>query len=512
MSERMRQFLKNALFMAAAALVMRTVGVSYHAYLSARVGAEGMGLFALVMSMQGFAVTFATSGVQLAVTRLVSESLGRGEYASARAALHRATVYAVCFSGAACLILFFGAPFFASYVLGDGRTVLSLRLLALALPPFALCAVMNGYFTAVGRVIGASAIQVAEGGVRILVTVCLISWLAPRGLTYTCAAVVAGAAIAQTLSCLFLSVRYWRDRRRIAGAGGGDEGMNRRLLRIALPVALSSYIRSGLLTVEHILIPRSLTRGGRRSREAALRDYGVLDGMALPVVMYPMALLSSFSSLLVPAFAESQARGEGRRIDRIASRALHLTTVFAMGCTACLAVFSRDLGIALYGSETAGHYIRLLAPVVPLMFLDHVTDCALKGLGEQVWSMWVNIADSCLSILLVCLLLPTQGAVGYIYVIVIAEAFNFTLSIARLCHVAKIRYSPLRSIVIPGVAALLAAFAVRRLFGIDPYTVTVVWLVAEMIFAAAVFLGVLALLTILSRLRAGKHISSLDIL
>ncbi len=512
MSERMRRFLFNAIFMAAAALLMRTVGVSYNAYLSERIGAEGMGLFALVISIQGFAVTFATSGVQLAVMRLVSESLGRGEEAAARAALRRATCYALCFSGVACLILFFAAPLFGVYVLGDARTVLSLRFLALSLPAFSLCAVMNGYFTAVGRVFGASGIQVAEQAARIGITVCLLGVMAPRGMEYTCAAVVAGAAIAQGLSCALLSVRYLRDRRRIRGGGGDARGMNRRLLHIALPVAFSSYIRSGLLTVEHILIPRSLTHGGRRTKEEALGTYGTLDGMALPVVLYPMAVLSSFSGLLVPVFAEHCARGERRQVDRIASRALHLTTVFAMGCTAVLAVFSRDLGVALYHSELAGRYIRLLAPVVPLMFLDHVTDCALKGLGEQVWSMWVNIADSCLSILLVILILPSQGAVGYIYVIVIAEAFNFTLSLARLCRVAHLRYSPVRSILLPGAAALLAAFSVRALFHIDSYTVNVPWLMAQMIFAAAVYLCVLAAVSGISRLRAKGGAPRLDIL
>ena len=101
MSVRMREFIKNACFLSISALVMRTVAVSYNAYLVRTIGAEGMGLFALVGSLYGFAVTFATSGVQLAVTRLVSETLGRGEPSSARAALRHAALYALLFAGAA---------------------------------------------------------------------------------------------------------------------------------------------------------------------------------------------------------------------------------------------------------------------------------------------------------------------------------------------------------------------------------------------------------------------------
>ncbi len=501
MTRRQSEFLKNACVMAAAAVLMRTVSVSYQAYLSSRMGAEGMGLFTLTMSIYSFAITFATSGIQLAVTRLVSECLGRGEVSSAKSALRHATWYALGFSLVGAVLLFFGAPFVGTTILGDARTVLSVRILALTLPPIALCGVMGGYFTAVRRVMGHSATQVVEMGVRIFTTVYLIGYLSPFGLEYSCAAVVAGGAVAQMISCLLLGLGYWFDRRRyLVGNGGDTRGITRRLCHIALPVALSAYIRSGLLTVEHILIPRALTSGGRRTKEEALSTYGVLQGMALPVVLYPMAVLSSFSGLLVPVFAEHNAREEGNAVNYIASRALHMTSVFAVGCTALFAVFAYDLGISLYGSPLAGNYILYLAPVVPLMFLDHVTDCALKGLGEQVWSMWVNIADSLLSILLVLLILPHFGAVGYIWVIVLAEAFNFSLSIGRLAYTRRLKYSFLTSLIFPALAAGGAVWLVRVLMPLDPYTVTLPWLLAEMLLALVAYVAVLCLMDMIARL------------
>lgn len=512
MSGRMREFVKNACFLSASALIMRTVAVSYNAYLVRTIGAEGMGLFALVGSLYGFAVTFATSGVQLAVTRLVSETLGRGEPSSTRAALRHAILYALLFGGVGGVVLFVGAPLFATGVLHDARTVLSIRIQALTLVPIALCAVMSGYFTAVRRVLGNSLTQMAEQGLRILITVYLLTLALPHGLTYTCAAVVGGAAIAQVLSCIALALQYLIDRRRhVRGVGGETSGILPRLLHVALPIAFSAYIRSGLVTVEHLLIPRALVRGGR-SMEEALASFGVLDGMALPVVLYPMAILASFAGLLVPVFAEHRARGEQLRIDRIASRALHLTTVFAVGCAGVLFVLARDFGIAVYHSEEAGDLIRMLAPVIPLMFLDHVTDCALKGLGEQVYTMWVNIGDSLLSIVLVLLLLPPLGAVGYVYVIILAEAANFTCSIARLCRVARLRYSPLRSLVYPAAAAFLAAAGVRALLPIDPATIPLPWLFAEVVFMLAVYAGLLALTGAVRRLVHRRDDRALDII
>ncbi len=502
MSRQVRDFLKNASVMALAALLMRTVSVSYQAYLSSRVGAEGMGLFTLTMSIYSFAITFATSGIQLAVTRLVSECLGRGEIKTARATLKRATLYALCFSVSGTVVLFCGAPLIGTLLLGDARTVLSVRILAFTLPPIALCGVMGGYFTAVRRMVGHSITQLVEMAARIFVTVYLIGYLAPFGLEYSCAAVVAGGAVAQMFSCVLLGIGYLLDRRRhLRGEGGDTAGVTARLCHIALPVALSAYIRSGLLTIEHILIPRALVRGGRRTHEEALATYGILQGMSLPVVLYPMALLSSFSGLLVPVFAAKNARGEGKSINRLASYMLHMTTVFAVGCTALFAFFASDLGYALYDSQPAGRYILYLAPVVPLMFLDHVTDCALKGLGEQVYSMWVNIADSLLSILLVLFILPRAGAVGYIVVIVLAEAFNFALSLRRLIRTRRISYSFVRSLLLPAVAAAISVFSVRRLIPLERVGLTLPWLLAEMIFAMAVYLAVLSICNMIARRR-----------
>ncbi len=507
MSRQVREFLKNACIMATAAVLMRTVAVSYQAYLTARVGAEGMGLFTLTMSIYSFAITFATSGIQLAVTRLVSECLGRGEQAAARAALRRATLYALAFSVVGGLVLFFGAPFVGGTLLGDARTILSVRILAFTLPPIALSGVMGGYFTAVRRVAGHAVTQLIEMGARMFTTVYLIGYLAPFGMEYSCAAVVAGGAVAQMVSCALLGLCYLFDRcRHLRGSGGESAGITARLCHIALPVALSAYVRSGLLTIEHILIPRALLKRGNRTREEALTTYGVLQGMALPVIMYPMAVLSSFSGLLVPVFAAHNARGEEERISSIASRMLHLTTVFAVGCTALFAFFAYDLGFALFGNATAGRYILFLAPVVPLMFLDHVTDCALKGLGEQIWSMWVNIADSLISIFLVMLLLPRFGAAGYIGVIVLAEGFNFSLSMGRLAATRRLSYSVWRSLILPALAAGVAVFAVRGLIPLEPRTLTLSWLLAEMLFAMVVYLAVLVVLDMLARLRGRKPV------
>jgi stage V sporulation protein B len=86
-----------------------------------------------------------------------------------------------------------------------------------------------------------------------------------------------------------------------------------------------------------------------------------------------------------------------------------------------------------------------LAPLIPLIYVDLVTDGCLKGLGQQMWNMWINILDALCGVLLVYTLLPTYALTAYICIIYFNELLNFTLSFSRLLKVAKIRlfrYSP----------------------------------------------------------------------
>ena len=139
-----RQFLKSGAMLALTALFMRGISLLFNTYITDKVGAEGMGLLSLTMSVYAFAVTFATSGIALAVTMLVASAIGRGEGARASRVLRAAVLYALVFGGVASLALYFGSNFLATVALGDIRTRSSLRLL-----PSAFCPLRSRRCTAV---------------------------------------------------------------------------------------------------------------------------------------------------------------------------------------------------------------------------------------------------------------------------------------------------------------------------------------------------------------------------
>ena len=317
------------------------------------------------------------------------------------------------------------------------------------MPFIALSNVLSGYFTAVRKVSRNAAAQIFEQLFKIFVSVYLLLYILPDGIEYACIALVGGGMLAEAASFIVSLILFLIDSRVMGRSGRAidcidraipasgrvtpEEGreLTRELFGIILPVSAAAYIRSALNTAEHILIPMRL-RANPATSANALAALGVLGGMVMPVIMLPTALLYSFTGLLVPEFAEANSRGDTARIRRITERATHMTLVFSIGCAGVMYLLSDELGLLLYDNVDAGRLIRVMSALIPVMYLDHAVDAILKGLGEQLYSMKVNILDAAMSVILVYILCGRLGVWGYVLTIYISELINATLSMVKL--------------------------------------------------------------------------------
>ena len=337
--------------------------------------------------------------------------------------------------------------------------------MALTLPLVSLCAAMNGYFTAVRRVVKNAISQISEQALKISLTVILLLHVFPSGIENACLALVIGASASETVSFLIMSIMFFFDERKhlTSKEHEGDKSkIRKKLLGIALPVAFSTYIRSGLLTLEHMLIPIGLRKSGA-SKDKALASYGILNSMVFPVILFPSALISSFAGMSIPEISDCMARGHKKRIEYISKRVWQFSLIFSIGVSGILICFSSELGDVLYSNKDASLYIRLLAPLVPVMYLDSTTDALLKGLGEQVYSMNVNIIDALISVIAVYFTVPVFGIHGYIFVVILMELLNFSLSAIRMLNISGMKVKIFSWIVKPITCITVSTFIVRSL-------------------------------------------------
>ncbi len=470
-----QKYFFNAFLLSLVALIMRGISVSFGVYVTGKVGAEGMGLLTLCGGVYGFLITLATSGINMAVVRLVSSALPEDNLRSidkkgstrVRKIMKNAILYCLFFGSIASFILFISADNIALHLLKDARASSCLRLMSFSLLPISVCSALNGYFYAVRRVYKNVISQLCEQGFKIFVVTALLLTIAPKGIEYACIAVSGGGALAEGIGVVVSGVLYIFDRARHYQKNAKNvdnvsenDNFDTRIIPIALPVAISAYARSALSTAEHLLIPWGFRKNGVNT-SLALASYGVLHGMVVPLLLFPSAILGSFSSLLVPELSSALACKNEERIRSIVSRVFDASLLFSLGVSGIFICFSSELGIYIYNSEQASIYIRLLAPLIPLMYLDGAVDAMLKGLGYQLYTMRVNIVDSLLSVIFIILLLPSFGIKGYVAVIFITELVNTTFSILKLLEVSRVA-TPIGKWVLKPIASVIFATVTAR--------------------------------------------------
>lgn len=466
MASRTRRFFLNALSLTATALLIRGVSVIFNVYVSNKAGSEAMGLYSLLGSIYAFSMTVAMAGINLGTTRLISDALAVGDKVLARRSASRAL--AVCsVSGAiATVLLLLLAKPLSLNVLGDSRAIRPLRILALTLIPVSLSSCLSGYFTAVRRVKLNSSFGIIAQFVKIGATLILLSRLVLLGTEQACIALVLGGAIAEVFSLALSFLLYLFDRKSLKDVNSGiirkkSENITVRLLSITLPVTFSACIRSALSMLQHILVPKGIKKSGK-SWAAALSSYGALHGMALPLLLFPSALLIAFSGLLIPEISECCTQNDLPRLKRTAYRTLSLSLFFSVGVSGIMLFFSKELGMCIYNNPETAQYIRILAPLVPVMYIDSATDAILKGSGHHVYSMNVNIADTLTACVFALTLIPKIGIWGYVISIYATEILNTTLSLIKMFSITKMRPRIFHQVAMP-ILCVIGATNISRL-------------------------------------------------
>ena len=490
-------FVINGVILTLTSFIIRTVGMSFNVYVSNKVGAECTGLFQLILSVYLFAITLATSGISIAATRLVSEELAKNKPKGAKIIIKKCIIYSLILgiSSGAVVLLF--SSFIVNTCLHGKISKMPLYAIAIGLPFISMSAAINGYFSAVRKVFKTASSQILEQFVKIFVTYFLLSLFLPKGLEYACLALIIGDVISEVVSFTYIFLLYLNDKRKLKNIGNTEGNTyTKDILNISIPIALTSYIRSGLSTLKQLIIPTRLEKSGI-SCTKALADFGIVSGMALPLIMFPSVIIISISNLLIPEYSAFYAKNDLKQINRISVKLLKITFIFAICVFGIFFTFPQELSTLMYEEKEVIYYIQILSPLIVFMYIDTIVDGMLKGLNKQVAVMKCNIFDLFLSTSLLYILLPILGILGYVIVLYISEILNTVISIIQLIKATKVKIKFVTWTFFPITSAILARYIIK-LINIK-ISSDILSLIAEIIVFVTVYLGFLYFSNIITR-------------
>ncbi len=454
-------FFKNTALLTATSLILRFLGIVFKVYLSGAVGSEGIGLYQLVFSVYMLANTFASSGLSVAVTRLVADELALGSEKGVKKILSKCVFLAALFaflSGAA--VFAFSGPI-ANSIIGDIRSLPALKTLPFSLPFMAVSACVRGYFTARRKALPPCISGLLEQVVRIGVTLKILK--KASGVQGSCAAILTGDLVAEAVAMSIILLFLFADFKYLKILKGRENPPfkpSREILRISLPISSSRLINTLLRTAENLLVPVCLVKFGME-RSAAVSVFGMIKGMALPLLFFPSSLLQSVSSLLIPEICEARAKGQTKIARRQIGKVLKITVLAGLFLGAVFLFCGETISGLVYREAGVALLVVALAPLTPLMYLDSLCDGILKGLDQQNFSFKVTVSDSALRLVFTLFFVSRFGMNGFLGIMYFSNIYTCLLNCIRLVKVSGLKIKMGRNVLIPTLFAFACGYLIK---------------------------------------------------
>lgn len=423
--------LKGAALLTAAGIAGRIIGFFYRIFLSRTIGAEGLGIYQLIFPLYALSFSLTVSGIQTSISRFVAAKTASGDRGGARRIFHIGMILSISLSlGVSFLLLRFHALLAKEFV-REPRCSELLRLLAYAVPFGSLHACINGYYYGLKQAKIPAIAEVLEHLVRLGSVMLLCSIWTEKGIAITPAIAVYSIILEEFFAALFSATAltiHFSAQPPLPQPVHSIMHYTGELLILSVPLTLNRVLVNVLQSIEALLIPLQLRLSGLEA-SAALSVYGVLTGMALPLIMFPSALTSSLCTMLLPVISEAQASGKLSAI--IAAIRKLCLSCLALGICCFLGFFflGNFAGNLLFHNELAGSFIRALAWICPLMYLNPALFAILNGLGKTSQVLVHNLTGVTIRIAVIVFAIPAFGISGYFTGMLINQLVTFLLAV-----------------------------------------------------------------------------------
>ena len=423
--------LKGTLLLTGAGFITKIIGFIYRIFLSQTIGAEGMGIYQLIFPIHTLCFALSVGGIQTAISRFTAARASLKDEQGARDIFVLSGALSTAIALIVSLILYDNASWFAVHILLEERCTSLLKLMAFSIPMGTLHSCVNGYYYAKKKMSIPAASQLLEQCARVGVSYGLFLILTEQGLPITPILAVAGLVGGELVSMIFsLLVILWDYRKagyRLRNLRSPGTDM-KEILAFSFPLTCSRLLVNILHSIESVLIPGHLRLYGL-DNGSALSIYGVLTGMALPLILFPSAITNAVSTVLLPSVAEQQAVGNHQAIRRAIFLSAKYCLILGFLSTAFFFFAGDFLGLVLFKNEFAATFIKTLAFICPCLYLSGTLSGILNGLGAANQSFILNTLGLGVRIAFVFFIIPEYGIQGYLWGLIVSELLVTGLSL-----------------------------------------------------------------------------------
>lgn len=422
------RFAKNHLvtgtiILTAASFISRIFGFYYRMFLSQTFGEESMGIYQLISPVIALSYSFSIAGIETAISKYIAAAKSSGKKGSKLHVLQIGVFLSVFLSIMTGFFLFQYAETIALRFLMESRCAPLIRIYAISMPLAAVHSCISGYYYGLKKTGVPALSQLLEQIVRVgsvyLICEAVYSLGKTPSISIAALGLVAGE-LTSTLVCV-VSMRFSPDwSERLSGQSFSNFAMLQKILKLALPLTLSRIVLNLFHSVEAVYIPNRLLLYGL-SKKDALSLYGVLTGMAFPLIFAPSTVTNSLSVLLLPYVSEAESQNNHNRIVSAFRKCLIGCTLLGVLCGIVFFLSGDFLGNLLFHSQKAGTFVATLSYMCPFLYLGGVLTSILHGLGKAGKAFGLQLISLAIRLLFVFVAIPVMGIQGYLIGILVSQ-------------------------------------------------------------------------------------------
>ena len=500
-------FFSGVLFLTIANLIVKVIGLLFKMPMSNNFGDTVMGYYNAAYKIYTWFYMISTAGLPVAVSILVSEAKTQGRLDQIKR-IFRATVVMFFIIGlAGSSMMFFGAGWFSRDVIQNEPARYSIMVIAPMLFFICLSSAMRGYFQGFQQMIPTAVSELIEAFCKLGVGIAFALYAKEKYgadqyhiiAAYAAVGLTVGAALSMVYlvfaKLLFKEKRYTAEF--LEKCGGEDHSVDpfgktlRRILVIALPIALSASIMPLADLLDSVIVQRLLQRGGMffaaLGQEEMTHIYGIYTTKAVSMFNLPPVLIYPISASIIPLISAARAQRDKARVQTIMSSSFRVAVLLGAPCALGLVALAEPVLSVFYTNKedvaAAAPLLRLLAPATFFVCLLAVMTAILQSAKRErlplvsiAIGVVVKIASSYLLIGLFGMIgTPISTLVCYITICSIHMHFcrkyaglrvNFLRDLARpilcgaVCALTAYGAEKLFSIIHPGRFATLGAIVV----------------------------------------------------
>lgn len=508
-------FLMQGMILAVAGIITRIIGIVYRIPVANILGTEGQGFYATAFSIYNIALLLTSYSLPLAVSKLISARVSKGERKNAMRIFKGALWFAFIVGSAVACIVFFFSDFIAKTIMSMAPSAYALRVLAPGLLIVAVMGVLRGFFQGMGTMMPTAISQILEQIVNAVVSIIGASYLLEMGkkaaekanndsvaYAYGAAGGTLGTVCGALFGLLFLLFVMKIYSPTIKKQLKRDHSKKREsyreiymiLLMTIAPVILSTAIYNISETIDIGMFGSIMAAQGHSLKERS-DMLGRFSSHYNVLINIPLAVANALGASLIPSLTAAVAVGNKKQIHSKIAMAIRFSMMIAIPSFVGFLVLANPILALLFNGniDISANMLRLGAITVVFYCMSTVTNAILQGLNK----MTIPVKHGAISLgihlvgLLIMLVIFKMGIYAVVASNIIFSLSMCILNARSLKHDAGYRQEVKNTFLIPSIASIVmggAAFVIYFLCNLvisQNVAVIIALIVAVLIYAVS---------------------------